>query len=537
MRAIALLSWWQVRNSLRTLVTDPKKAIPALVFAVIIAVQLFAYASIGGGHGARGVSPLLKIVRDNAAESHAIIFGLFALGSLMMLANGFSGKVLVFPLADIDYLFPSPVSRRTVLAWRLPGIMAQKGWSALALVYVAYAVLRGSESASVAGWILFLGSLLWMAAYTNLAIAAEVVFGLGKAKVARRVIEGLMLLIAASAAFMIWRYGLTGITALERNAVFAVLFYPCRLLADAMLAALSGSGAGSAMWQLALFYVLTLALVLTRHENYYEATLEVSERVATVRKAMREGNAFAAFSLFRSGRDKPAKDFDRAYALKPFGRGAMAVLWAHLTALAKRPWVHFAAPFAMGLAFALGAMLWQPEAAPIIVGIAAGYVIYIGQVIAGRATFRTSVQRVPLMRPLPIAPIKIVATEVAPPVLQGTLAAWGAALPLLAGNDAARLVSGLLLLAAPPVMACALLLTGAVTFWYPDASDKTAQLLSGLVMMVLLALVALVLTPFIVVPLALRLPGLLLLSVPVGALAAGTALLFLATRAYTRIEA
>ena len=81
-----------------------------------------------------------------------------------------------------------------------------------------------------------------------------------------------------------------------------------------------------------------------------------------------------------------------------------------------------------------------------------------------------------------------------------------------------------------------LLLAYVVAYWYPDAADKTAELLATLVMMAMLGGMALVLTPFIVVPLVLRLPWLLLLTVPLGALIAGAVLSWLAVRAFVNAE-
>jgi hypothetical protein len=539
MRSVALLSWWQLRNSLRTVVTEPRKLIPALVVAVAFGFQFFVIFMTRDLPRHAVPSPVADFIVRNAAASHAIVFAVLALGSLGFILEGFIGRALVFNLADVDYLFPSPVSSRVVLAFRLPGLLARWVWMVLLVVYLGYTTVWRAPvngESHIPAWAALLAMVLWLATYLNIAVALEVVYGLRKRAAAARAVYVVAAVIVAWGALLYLRAGIPGLAAMERNIVFIVLFYPCRLLADVAVGAITGQGGTWAAPQLALFYLVSLAIVLSRKDQYYEASLDHSERVGTIRQARREGNAGAALAALRGRRTKPAKDYDRAYALTPFGRGATAVVWAHLTALAKSPLVNFAAPFAVAFAFAAGVMFWKPEAAVGIVSAAIGYVVYLGLLVVVAQRFTASVARVSLLKPLPLAAWKLVAADVTPIVLQGTLLAWGTAIPLLAGGGSARFLGALLLVAAPPVIACLTLIGYTIVFWYPTLSDKTGQMISRFVMMAMVLVFALGLAPFVAVPIFLHLRWLILATIPLGCLVAGAILLPIAARAFSTVE-
>lgn len=539
MRAVALLSWWQLKNSIRTLFTDPKKLIPFLFFALIVGLN--GWMLLMAPHARRRAdSGIAGLVTQDPVESHAVVFATLMLFALYSLWEGFVGKALAFSLADVDYLFPSPIPRRVVLAFKIPGLMLSRSLWALGIVYFVWTYLwrglpdGGPGTGEVV--LLYLGGALWLAFYTNLAAAAEVAFGLGKAAFASRVFQGVLVLLLAWAAVTVRLQGFAGLTALDHNPVFVVLFYPCRLLADVMLRPISGGGIGGAVAQLAILCAASLAVALTRRENFYEATLDHSERVAHIRQAAREGNAFAAWAIRTQRGRKPARDAARPYAIRPFGTGAMAVLWAHLAALAKRPVANVAAPFAVGLAISIGAMVWFPRVAHVVPLAIGSYALLLLALSGGRTLFASAVQQRSLTRPLPIAPWRLVIADVAVAAIPGTAAAWGAGLPLLGGGPLDRITGALLLACTPPVLVCVLLACYTVAFWYPDRTDKAAGCLSGLVsglgMLVLFTWLMLLITPFV----TMGAPYALFLSVPIGCAVACAVLVPLAAGAFVRCD-
>jgi hypothetical protein len=303
----------------------------------------------------------------------------------------------------------------------------------------------------------------------------------------------------------VWRGGFDCLALLERSPIVWIPMYPCKILADVFAAPITGRPTGGAVAQLLVFCLAALAILLTRTEDYYEATLTGSERVARIRAAARQGSFAGILAARAQDRTHSMKDQGRPYTLPLFGRGAGALFWAHLCAASKRPIPNFAVPFAGGAAVSLGITIW---AAPSMAGLVAGadaYVTWLYLMVATRTAFRQCAQLGSLVRPMPLPAWKIVVADVAPTVLTSSLFSWGAALPLLVprGGDTGLIAAALVFIA--PMVICPLaLVMYVIALWYPSAEDKMQQLLSGLVSMALLACTALVLTPFILVPVLLH---------------------------------
>ena len=320
--------------------------------------------------------------------------------------------------------------------------------------------------------------------------------------------------------------------------MLGIPFYPCRLLADAFVSPLTGKPAGGSIFQLAAFFAASLMLLLTRTENYYEATLTGSERVGRLKEAARQGSFSAVFAARTRNRAKVMKDRSRPYTLPLFGRGASAVFWAHLSSAAKRPFVNFVLPFSGGLASAIVCLMWLPGSAVQIVAGIDAYVTWSFLLIATRSSFRQCVQLRSLVRPFPIRPWKVVVADVTPIGITGSLFGWGASLALLGYGGRDRVIAGVALVFAAPALVCTLaLIQYVVTLWYPSAQDKMQQLLSGFVSLALFGATAIVLAPFVAVPLVLNasLPA-ALASGFIGCLAVVFGFLLLASSVFRRVE-
>ncbi|HEY3268349.1 MAG TPA: putative ABC exporter domain-containing protein [Armatimonadota bacterium] len=546
-RAILLLSFWQIRNAVRTSLTEPRKLIPLLVIGLAFGLQLVSWMMFRGMQrpNAPEVFTIGAYMANHAAAIHALVFTFLVLGALTAIQSGFGGGALTFPLADIDYLFPAPIPRALVLAMRLPAITGRAIMMAVFGIFVMLMVFGrtlGLEIASRAdGFALFAALALFVSAYVTLAIAIEVAFGTGHARLAGRTLNVLALALLAWVGLLVWRNGVDGAVIVERNWVLAALFPPSRWAANAVVAALTNRPIGWAHPGLLFaFYAPTVALTLwlARRRNFYEATLVGSERAAQLRAA-RQGNLMAAYAL-RFQRSAANRRQGRAYTLPPVGRGALALLWANLCAVGKRPILNVAAPLGLGAAISAAICVYMPRVAEglgIVVGLD-GYVSWLIVMVAARSAFQLSLQRHSLTRPLPIAPWKTVAAEVAPTVLVGSLFGWGAALPMLVRPEAiAHIFAAILLFAAPAAMSCLSLLLYTIAIWYPTGQDKLQQLLSGLVFMALMGPVLLCLTPFILIPLLLSAPPLLTVaSATFGGLCVSAGLLIFSAYTLRRYE-
>lgn len=541
MRAIALMSWWQLRNAIRTTLTEPRKLIPALFFLAVIGLQFVNFIFIGSQTPHHSIPLVSDFINSHTGAARSIVFLFLALLSVGQLESGLTGGALTFSLSDVDYLFTAPISRRIVLLYRIPAIVLRNLFYVAIFMFIGYVTiwrLTDAIRANVSALPLFAAIACWICGYTCIAITLEVVLGLGRGAMVRKFMWAFLLVLVASIGFALWRGGLDGIAVLERSWLLGIPFYPCRLLTDAFVSPLNRAPAGGSVWQLAAFFACTLAILLTRTENYYEATLNGSERVARLREAARQGNISAIFAARLRNRGKVGKDPSRPYTLPLFGRGPGAVFWAHLSSAAKRPLVNFVLPFSAGVACAILCLLWLPgSGAQVIAGIDA-YVTWSFLLIAARSSFRQCVQLRSLVRPLPIRAWKVVVADVTPLIITASLFGWGASLPLLGygGND--RVFTASAMIIGAPALICTLaLIQYVISLWYPSAQDKMQQLISGFVSLGMFGATALALAPFIVVPIIISAgPPAVLVSGVIGCLCTDFGMLLLASSVFRRVE-
>jgi hypothetical protein len=537
-RAILLLSWWQLRNAVRTSLTDVRKLIPLLVFGFFVVTQVGAsmflsQVRVPPPPGAN------QMVLQHVDTIETGLFILIGLAALAVLDYGFTGGFLTFPLADVDYLFPAPISRKVVLAQRLLGKTAlsflQSGLFFYVLIWRMAEAFAPGRATLGAGFAALCALFFCLGGYTNLAFALKLIFGFGREGALRRWSLGAFLVVVALLGWTYWQGGWPALTSLGKNAVVTVLFYPCRLAAEATISPLAGgTGVGAAL-QLLLFYGATLAVLFSRNENFYEAALPGSERAARMLQAVREQNWSAMFAIGQEDRRRRGGK-ERPYTVPPFGRGGMALLWAHLCAAAKRPLPNFIGPVLGGIALPLGALRLDARAAPFIVLGVSCYLLFI-LTMTGVQVFRQAIQR-QIVRPLPIPAWQAVAADIAPRLLSSCLFCVTAGLTLLAtGLEHADRVAPALLFGVPAGLVLLYVLQYLLALWYPDAQDKLQQLLAGFISLFLNGAAITLMVILLAVPLVLRAPlwlTLLVFLVPVLGAAAG--LLAVTAAFYRRFE-
>ena len=548
MRALTLLSLWQIKNALRTTFTDVRKLIPILVMAFALGMQVLSLAlvSMSRPRMRSGADAAISQQAGSVIAQHLdqIGFGAFVILTIIaigILDYGFQEGFLAFSLADVDYLFTAPVSRRLVMAYRLAGKTAIAFFQAS---FFFYFVLRALLETMARGRASPLGAVMTLLAlffciggYANVAFTLKLIFGFGQAATVRRWFLALAALLAVLLGWTFWQGTTGGLgpnTQLAWVRVVVVLFYPCRLAADAVLALLQGGAGTFPTALLALFYGLSLALLFSRNEHFYEASLAGSERAAKMIQAARDQNWGAMFGIGAERKRRAPAPANRPYVLPPFGRGGGALLWANLSAAAKRPFPNFIAPVLGGAALSVVASRLLPPvaAAPVVGGISA-YLLFLLTTM-GVNVFRQSLQRQALVRPLPLPAWQVVAADVAPHTLISSLFGWSAGFTLLfARVPNGDLAALLLIVCLPVLLVCLDLVQYILALWYPDAQDKLQQMLAGFISLFLTGTVLTLLGGVLAIPLFLRAPlWVVALAFVLPAMAAAAGLLFAASWVY-----
>jgi hypothetical protein len=540
-RVITLLALWQLRNGIRTTLTDVRKLIPVLVIAFFIGVQVL-FSAVLAGHQPTHPRVAEELVLTQGETFRTAAFLILAVISIGLIDYGFAEGFLAFSLADVDYLFPSPVPRRLILAYRLAAKTALSFFQAAVffyfLIWRALEAVMAGRATTEAGVTALFGLFFCLGGYAGIAFALKLIFGFGRLATVRRWTIGLMLVIVALLAYTFWQHGMRGLTTVTGNWVVIAVFYPCQLAAHALTAPMLGENGLPAMAQLALFYALTMALLFSRNENFYEATLEGSERQARMVQAAKDQNWSAIFAIQSEKKQRRATGRERPFTLPPFGRRGTALLWANLCAAGKRPFANFWGPFlaGLGLSAIISTSLPEDFAAAVVGGVVC-YVLFIFT-MSGMAVFRQSVTRQPFIRPLPLKHWEVVAADVIPRVLFTALFTWGAGLVLLFRPiPFAGIVAPLLLICVPAALVGLNLIQYMLALWYPDIQDKLQQMLAGFVSLLLTMAVGTVMAIALIVPLVMRLPiGLTIGIFLVPTVCAAAILLYCASLVYGRFQ-
>jgi len=541
MRAIGLLAVMQLRNAFRTTFTDGRKLMPLLFFAALFALQIWGTSLIQGLRApirAQAADFLLANL-PTVQSSTFLILLLMAVGNLDF---GFSTGFLHFNMADVDYLFPSPVRPKAILAYRLASKTVVTFFQAAFLFAFFFwgpiQAVAGERTSWLGGAIALGAIFLCLGGYANLALWLKLAFGFGGLVRLRPALLVAVTLFGGYLLLTYWQQGVEGMLGIARSPTASVLFFPCRVAADAVVAPLLGSGGAGLVGPLAAFYLVTLAMVFLRNDAFYEASLEGSEKAARLLQAARELNWGAILHLPEFTRRSSQSDDDLRGGATGFGRGGWTVFLAHVTAAGRRPVANVVLPVLGGVLLSTACTLaFSPRMSAAMVGALGGYLLFVFT-IGGITTFRQALARHPLIRPLPLKDWQVVVSDVAPRIVLLSLFAISAAFAvLMTDGRQARQVAFSLAVFAPAALVPLNLIQYALALWYPNAQDKLHQLVGGMIGVFVTGIAIGFLVPLAVMPLAMRLhPAAAAAVFGVPCLGASAVLLALSVWLYGRFE-
>jgi ABC-2 type transport system permease protein len=380
--------------------------------------------------GITGVQ-LWSLTLDLGMEADPAELRTFLPPALLVLCvlGALSGKALYFTPAEVDFLFPAPVGRRELLVYNLlsrVGVQVLSGlWVSLFVVRHAPVALNGVLATVLSMVFLYVG-----------AQAVAVAGSAGDAWVpvrARRPVRvallgaGIALLLAALARG-------TGVTpgarmrAVLETPVMQAIALPARPFAE--LFGAPGIGEGSA-WAAACLGVIAavVGLVLAWDVAYTERSLAVSARQHARMARMRSGGGVHAGGA-------PTRLRLTVPRLRWMG-AAGALAWRQLTELARTPKAMLV-PL-IGAAAWVGALLFafrdaDPSEASAMASMIVSVCLLLPVLFSGHVAFdfRRDLDRMDLLRSLPVSPGVVAAGQVLPVALVFALMQY-----LVAGVSAA----------------------------------------------------------------------------------------------------
>ncbi|MBU7021930.1 MAG: hypothetical protein HXS41_12795 [Theionarchaea archaeon] len=321
MNAFLYLGLHLVKNRLISTVKNPKQVIPFLVIGLVGAFPLLTLYTLG-------LPP--TDLPFTALSINPALFSFMGITLWLMVFYSITGNALVFSLPEIDFLFPSPLSRRTILLnrtltqyavhaalafvsagflfWVLSLAFVFSVWHRLVFSWIAFTLLM--ILAFNLGWlIVLLGSNLSELKYSRLKTVVGgiwlVVIGIFLAAVYQEMVKGAELSDAALSVF--------------NSTVMRAAMAPAALAVDVAVVWKISLSVIAKILGLLLIDVVTLGAVLSVKSHYYEASEAISRKRWILQKKAYAKEVVVSESFAR-----------KMFKIRPFGMGPTALIWKNL---------------------------------------------------------------------------------------------------------------------------------------------------------------------------------------------------------------
>jgi ABC-2 type transport system permease protein len=463
---------------------NPRYAISAaaglLYFGMMVGRRAFA-----GGVSRSLPEVFQRLGPDVARVCVGVVLIVLAVGAWAL--PGDSGGI-EFSASEIQFLFPAPLTRRQLLAYKMVRSQAQILLSSVIMTFVAF-----PRSKFIGVWVAF-----------SVFNTYLLLVGLGRARLRQRglgfaarivivagVLYGIYLLIVQQLGGL--DIGLMGRhleshvpNALDpffgpfHRAPLSILFFIPQLFAMVLFpttAASVAAGAAGLVLLGAIFFLVA-------------ARLNVSFEEASIARATRKAVSARRRSGYRSGEMVMFRAARPLFRLAPTGPPEVAILWKNLTA-ALRIYSGVFILLLLALLGASGVLLWSRDPKTVMAWgsmlLTLAPVMALGGPLMFRNDLRMDLRRLEVIKSYPIAGARLVAAEVAAPAamivaIQSALLITAVVLLREAGPKSvalARMASPeafiATLLVLIPIVVLQLLMQNAVVIFFPAWASRSKE--------------------------------------------------------------
>jgi hypothetical protein len=300
----------QIKNNVIQLVRKPVRLIALIVAAALIIWMVWDLPSQSHGQ------------MDLAILQSGFLAWLLVLGTITALSSVESGSSL-FQLPDVNLLFVSPLSPKTVLAY---GLARQTGKTVAGFAFLLFYswMLVDNFGITVADvLLLILGSVLFLVAIQALALCLYCFANRGA--VQRAAVKAGILAVPFLIILYVLYQSRDGLnfSVIYQTAASPVLdaFPVVGWIRGAVFALIVGNGALAGLYfaLTAAFFALTILVLLKIDADYYEDVLSTAEKLFHVRRAIKEKRTVSLPTKKKVGRTGIGR-----------GWGASAFFYKHL---------------------------------------------------------------------------------------------------------------------------------------------------------------------------------------------------------------
>jgi hypothetical protein len=173
MKPLLYLFWRRTVNSLKKAVRTPRILLPSLLLALLLGIQLLGYFLMGE-RGTAGTAPAFtrtELLMGGPAAFIIAMRGILLMSLFSAFLTALGEGNLFFAKSDVDFLFPAPLRRRSVLLFKMLARYLGLLFPALyvPLIIGNTTLSDGSRVSPFALWPGMLGSWLYLTAVTNVA--------------------------------------------------------------------------------------------------------------------------------------------------------------------------------------------------------------------------------------------------------------------------------------------------------------------------------------------------------------------------------
>lgn len=413
---------------------QPKYLVGAVVGVAYVFFVVFP-RSRGNQTGGADVAPLTEAV---PIERLPVVAALAALVLMVIVALYWllprERAALAFSEAEIAFLFPAPIGRKTLLHYRWINAQLRILFTSLILTLVSsgWSFVPGDAWIRLVGWWLLLSTVDLHGVGSSFAITR--LLDRGVTSLRRRLLTLIGAGVVVGAACL-WTWtssrvplpadfaGLSAVIdylgALLSTDALSWLLLPARWVVEPLLAADFGA-LSRALGPALLIYVAHYAWVLRSEVAFEEASIAKAQKRAARVSAMRDGT-WRFGSAERKARSAP-------FALSKVARPELAFLWKNLLSSAQylRPRTAFiaAAIIVVGSSLAAAGDFDVPRNVFAVMAMAcAGYTVAFGPMLA-RQDLRLDLPNADILKTYPLRGWQIVLGEWLTPVAIVTVLLW-----------------------------------------------------------------------------------------------------------------
>jgi hypothetical protein len=414
MKALLYLNVHLLKNSILQFLKNPKIVVPGVFMAVLFSIPLIVLYTF----------ELPQFPFPYTTETvKPILFSFFSFITWVTIIHSTTKSTLVFSLSEIDFLFPSPLTRKIILLNRLLINYLKIGGQYLALGGVMLFIF--SSLFDFAFWprILF----LWVALVLIMIFASNIgdlislmsshYSELSRKRNRRIIVMGAVVLVGGIFFYVYWltSQGIPLINAVLQalnSSIVRAVMYPMAAAADIAVAWHFTSLLGIKILFLTLLCIGTIIGVLSVETHFYEASETTSREIWQSVQKMRQQDVVVSESFI--------KKIQKMRTIKPFGTKATALIWKNLVGLLRDvrtliPTVTMAAIFFVIMVVRGGEFYSAVFLLFFMVFITSGYI---------RWDFRQDLRRIEIIKLVPDSNFKIVVSEIAVPCIVSTLISY-----------------------------------------------------------------------------------------------------------------